>query len=168
MPERFIVSISNVQATLKSQILSNTVIFFFKDLFIFGHTGPSLLHVGFSSWAEQGLLLAAVCASHCDGFSRPQAQPHGAWAQQLRYMGLVALWHVGSSWIRDRTPLNWQADSWPLGKPLKYCYWSMIYNIVLVSSVQQKDSVTHVLISILFQVLFPYWLLQNTEYSLLC
>ena len=27
----------------------------------------------------------------------------GAWAQQLWCMGLVALWHVRSSWTRDRT-----------------------------------------------------------------
>ena len=26
-----------------------------------------------------------------------------AWAQELWHAGLVALWHVGSSWIRDRT-----------------------------------------------------------------
>ena len=27
----------------------------------------------------------------------------GAWAQYLWHVGLVALWHVGSSWTRDRT-----------------------------------------------------------------
>ena len=36
-------------------------------------------------------------------------------------------------------------------------------NVVLVSGVQQSDSVIH-----LFQILFAYRLLQNTEYSSLC
>ena len=35
-------------------------------------------------------------------------------------------------------------------------------NVVLVSGVQQSDSVIHVY---LFQVIFPYRLLQNIEYS---
>ena len=37
----------------------------------------------------------------------------------------------------------------------------LTYNVVLVSGVQQSDSVIH--ISILFQNLFPYRLLQNIE-----
>ena len=39
----------------------------------------------------------------------------------------------------------------------------MIYNVVLVSGVQQSDSVIHIHISPLFQILFPYRLLQNIE-----
>ena len=35
-------------------------------------------------------------------------------------------------------------------------------NVVLVSGVQQSDSVIHIY---LFQVIFPYRLLQNIEYS---
>ena len=35
-------------------------------------------------------------------------------------------------------------------------------NVVLVSGVQQSDSVIHMY---LFQILFPYRLLQNIEYS---
>ena len=42
----------------------------------------------------------------------------------------------------------------------------MINNVVLVSGVQQSDSVIHV--SILFQILFPFRLLQNTEQISLC
>ena len=42
----------------------------------------------------------------------------------------------------------------------------LIYNVVLVSSVQQSDSVIH--IYILFQILFHYRLLQDIEYSSLC
>ena len=39
----------------------------------------------------------------------------------------------------------------------------LIYNVVLVSGVQQIDSVIHKHISILFQILFSYRLLQNIE-----
>ena len=35
-------------------------------------------------------------------------------------------------------------------------YWSIvIYNVVLISAVQQSDSVIHIHLSILFQILFP-------------
>ena len=45
----------------------------------------------------------------------------------------------------------------------------MINNVVLVSGVQQGDSVTlHIHVSILFQILFPFRLLQNIEQSSLC
>ena len=36
-----------------------------------------------------------------------------------------------------------------------------MYNVVLVSGVQQSDSVMHV--SILFHIIFPYRLLQSIE-----
>ena len=41
----------------------------------------------------------------------------------------------------------------------------MIYNAVSVSGIQLSDAVIHV--SILFQILFPYRLSQNTEQNLL-
>ena len=44
----------------------------------------------------------------------------------------------------------------------------MINNVVLVSGVQQSDSVTHIHTSILFQILFPFRLLQSIEQSSLC
>ena len=44
----------------------------------------------------------------------------------------------------------------------------LIYNVVLVSGVQQSDSVIHIRIPSLFQILFYYRLLQDTEYSSLC
>ena len=44
----------------------------------------------------------------------------------------------------------------------------MINNVLLVAGVQQSDSVIHIHISILFQVLFPFRLLQNIEQSSLC
>ena len=47
-------------------------------------------------------------------------------------------------------------------------YWSIVNNVVLVSGAQQSDSVTHIHISILFQIFFPFRLLQNIEQSSLC
>ena len=44
----------------------------------------------------------------------------------------------------------------------------MINNVVLVSGVQQSDSVIHIHVSILFQILFPFRLLQNIEQNSLC
>ena len=49
-----------------------------------------------------------------------------------------------------------------------YVILQLIYNVFLVSGVQQSDSVIPTHISILFQTLFPYRLLQNTEQSSLC
>ena len=44
----------------------------------------------------------------------------------------------------------------------------MINNVVLVSGVQQSESVIHIHVSILFQILFPFGLLHNIEQSSLC
>ena len=44
----------------------------------------------------------------------------------------------------------------------------MINNVMLVSGIQQSDSVIHINVSIHFQILFPFRLLQNTEQSSLC
>ena len=44
----------------------------------------------------------------------------------------------------------------------------MINNVVLVSGIQKSDSVIHIQVSILFQILFPFRLLQNIEQSSLC
>ena len=38
-------------------------------------------------------------------------------------------------------------------------------NVVLVSGVQPSDSVIHIHVSILFQILFPFRLLHNVEQS---
>ena len=43
-----------------------------------------------------------------------------------------------------------------------------MYNVPLVLGVQQSYSAFHIRISILFQVIFPYRLLQNIEESYLC
>ena len=44
----------------------------------------------------------------------------------------------------------------------------MINNVVLVSRVQQSDSVIPIHVSILFQILFPFRLLQNIEQRYPC
>ena len=44
----------------------------------------------------------------------------------------------------------------------------LIYNVVLVSGVQQNDSIIHIHISILFQIIFPFRLLQSIKQSSLC
>ena len=44
----------------------------------------------------------------------------------------------------------------------------MINNVVSVSGGQQSDSDIHVPVFILFQVLFPFRVLQNIEQSSLC
>ena len=41
----------------------------------------------------------------------------------------------------------------------------LIYNVVLISSVQSGDSVIHIYIYILFYILFHYGLSQKTGYS---
>ena len=45
---------------------------------------------------------------------------------------------------------------------------SLINIIVLLSHVQQSDSDIHIQVSIIFQILFPFSLLQNNEQSSLC
>ena len=39
----------------------------------------------------------------------------------------------------------------------------MTYNVLLVSAVQQRESVIHMHISILLPIIFPYRLLENIE-----
>ena len=50
------------------------------------------------------------------------------------------------------------------------CYIGVefINNVVLVSRVQQSDSVIQIHVCILFQILFPFRLLQSIEQSFLC
>ena len=43
-----------------------------------------------------------------------------------------------------------------------------VYNVVLISAVQQSDSVIYVYIYILFHVLFCYGLSQDIEYTSPC
>ena len=50
----------------------------------------------------------------------------------------------------------------------KFIEVQLIYNIVLVFSVQQSDSVIHIHISIPFQILVPHRALQNIQQVSLC
>ena len=97
----------------------------FKFLFIYFWL--CWIFVALSGSIEWRLLSnCGAWASHCSGFSccRAQAPGHtgfsscGTWAQSLRlwgsrttgstvslyFTGLVAPWHVGSSWTWDQTP----------------------------------------------------------------
>ena len=49
-----------------------------------------------------------------------------------------------------------------------YIGTQLINNVVLVLGVQRSDSVIHLHVSILFQILFPFRLLQNIEQHSLC
>ena len=51
---------------------------------------------------------------------------------------------------------------------LFYIGVQLVNNVVLVSGVQQSDSVIHTHVPILFQILFPIRLLQNIEQGSLC
>ena len=51
---------------------------------------------------------------------------------------------------------------------LFYIGVQLINNVVIVSGVQQSDSVIHVHVSIVFQILFPFKLLHDMEQSSLC
>ena len=51
---------------------------------------------------------------------------------------------------------------------LFYIGVQLVNNVVLVSGVEQSDSVIHVRISTLFKILFPFRLLNNIEQSSLC
>ena len=51
---------------------------------------------------------------------------------------------------------------------LFYTGVELINKVVLVSIVQQSDSVIRIHVSILFQILFPFRFLQNIEQSSLC
>ena len=44
----------------------------------------------------------------------------------------------------------------------------MLYNVVLVSAEQQSGSATHIHISLLFQIFFPFTPPRNAEWSSLC
>ena len=44
----------------------------------------------------------------------------------------------------------------------------MTHDVVIVSGVQQSDSVIHTRVSMLFQILLPFRLLKNTEQNSLC
>ena len=46
-------------------------------------------------------------------------------------------------------------------------YFSIVNNVVIISIVQENDSVMHTYMNILFHILFHYALSQDIEYSTL-
>ena len=62
-------------------------------------------------WGE--ILFSCRALSHCDGLSCCREQALGTPVQWLQHIGLVALQHVESSQIRDRTCVLW-IDRWIL------------------------------------------------------
>ena len=95
---------------------------------------------------------------------------------QLCYTG----WRRGGVW---RSPGIWQVTrvldddvcavmmQWKWKETHKILFYIgiwLINNVVLVSGVQQIDSVIHTYVRIHFQILFPFRLLQNTEQNSLC
>ena len=71
--------------------------------------------------------------------------------QRVYKYGTKTWWHQSTSYKRKKEKLNF--------------YWC-IYNVVLGSGVQQRDSVIHVHIFVLFQILFSYRLSQIDEFYL--
>ena len=51
---------------------------------------------------------------------------------------------------------------------LFYIGVQLINNVVLASGVHQSNSVVHIHVSILFQIVFPIMLLQSVKQSFLC
>ena len=133
---------------------------FFKKnyLFIFGCIGCSLLHTGFLQLRQAGATFScSPQASHCGGFSCCGAQALGVWAsvvvarglhqlwlagsrvqaQQLWPMGLVALWHVGSSRTKARTCVpcigrQILKTTAPPGKSQGLCFLRIIFDLCLL------------------------------------
>ena len=69
--------------------------------FVFGWAWTFVAVSGLPLAGEWELLLASCCG----GFSCRGAQAPWARASVVGNMGLAALWHVGSSWTRDQTPV---------------------------------------------------------------
>ena len=119
---------------------------FFIQFYLFilgGCAGSWLLHRLFSSGGESGPLPSCgVWASHCGGFSCCRAWALGpsgfrsctARSQYLWFlgssacMGLIAMQHVDSSWIRDSNPclFYWQADFFTTEPPGKLSVLSLL------------------------------------------
>ena len=93
--------------------------FFFFNLFIFGHAGSLLLRGLFYSCIfslEQGPLSSFRARTSCGVVASLVVEPDSREAQQLWRVGLVALQHVESPQIRDRTQVScigrWILSHW--------------------------------------------------------
>ena len=73
-----------------------------KFIYLLAALGPHCCTWAFSSCSERGLLLAAVCRLLI-AVASLVAERRLKGLQKLWCTGLVALWHVGSSWTRDGT-----------------------------------------------------------------
>ena len=71
--------------------------------YIFSALGEQCCARAFSSCCEQGCSVGVVRGISCGGFSCCRARLWGTQASVFVGYGLVALWHVESSWTRDRT-----------------------------------------------------------------
>ena len=72
--------------------------------------------------------------------------------------------YLMNSLLKKCSLIDWSIDSFFF--LIFLSNWAIVDLQCCVSGVQQSDSVIH--ISILFQILFPFGLLQNTEQSSLC
>ena len=77
------------------------ILFSFKNLFIFGCAGSSLLV--FSGCSEGGVGFWWLPLFQSTDSWHVGLSSCSAWAQQMWWTGLDALWHVGSSQTWDRT-----------------------------------------------------------------
>ena len=73
-----------------------TYLFWLCQVFVAAH------RLSLIAWAG-ATLACGVQASRCSSFSCCRTHALGVWAQWLWCMGLVAPWHVESSWTRDQT-----------------------------------------------------------------
>ena len=74
-------------------------------------------------------------------------------------------WRTGKPGVLQSVGSQRVGQAWASEQQLQ----QLVKNVTLVSGVKQNDSVTHIYLSILFQILFPIMLLQNIEQnSVLC
>ena len=154
-------------------------LFIYLFIYLLGCVGSSFLCEGFLQLRQAGATLhRGARASHYRGLSCCRAQAPDAQAQQLWPTGPVAPWHVGSSQTRARTRvpcISRQTLNHCATREARLFFFfksfigvQLIYNVVLVLGVQQSESVIHIHISTLFQILFPHRPLQSIEQSFLC
>ena len=132
---------SRHKATLSADFRVFLVYFIlFKNFCLFLAASFSLCRL-FSGCGEWGLLSSSTGrASCCRGFS-------GCWAQTqgLVCVGFIAPWHLGSSWIRDRTCIPELAGGFSStesrGKPcLQSCLGTVTLRSACVISPQPGES----------------------------
>ena len=86
------------------------------------------------------------------------------WEFQVLYM-LVSIWCYHSVLDFGHSSACVVVSHWVFFNCFFYTGVELIDNVVLLSAVQQSDSVIHIHVFILFQILFPFRLLHNIEQS---